>query len=174
MKKIIPSFIFLILFTGVQVLHAQYVQLNAAQKKEVENATLMGVNGKRFNVSKYRGKVVMLDFWATWCHPCVASMPTEDKLAKEFPNDFVVIAVSPEMNDTKQQVEEFIKNHNYKFKYAFGKKLAKQLMIQGIPYKVFLSPKGKFIKVEMGSYGPKKDYHDIKTIIEKYKAGSSK
>ncbi|HKJ30815.1 MAG TPA: TlpA disulfide reductase family protein [Balneolales bacterium] len=173
MKKIIASLMLLFLFGGTQLVHAQYVQLSAGQKKAVENATLMDMNGNKFNVSKYHGKVVMLDFWETWCHPCIASMPTENKLAKEFPNKFVVIAVTPGFNDSRNKVKAFIKNHNYKFHYAYGKKLAQKLMISGIPYKVFLSPKGKFIKVEMGSYGPQKDYHDIKSIIEKYNSKNS-
>ena len=172
MKKIVTFFVLLFLFAGMQMAQAQYIQLSAGQKKAVENATLHNMDGSKFNVSKYKGKVVMLDFWATWCHPCVASMPTENKLAKQFPNKFVVIAVSPGFNDTKQKVKSFIKNHNYKFHYAYGKTLAQKLMISGIPYKVFLSPKGKFIKVEMGSYGPQKDYNDIKSIIEKYSSSS--
>jgi len=174
MNKIIASFVLLLFFTAPRLAHAQYVQLNADQKKEVENATFKGLDGNTVNVSDYKGKVVMIDFWETWCHPCIASMPTEDKLAREFPDKFVVLAVTPGFNDSKQQVKKFVKDHNYKFHFAYGKKLAKQLMISGIPYKVFLDPKGNFIKVEMGSYGPQKDYHDIKSIIEKYNPGNSK
>jgi thiol-disulfide isomerase/thioredoxin len=56
---------------------------------------LQGLNGTSFNLAQYRGKVVVLNFWATWCLPCAAEMPSLDRLAAiEDPGRVSVIAVS--------------------------------------------------------------------------------
>lgn len=166
MKKIFASTVVtLLLLAAVQLAMAQDISLNSKQIKAVENASFSGLNGNTINLKSFRGKVVMIDFWDTWCHPCVSSMPTENRLVKDFPKKFAVIAVAAGFNDSKSNVERFIKAHNYKFHYAYGSDLTNTLMITGIPYKVFLGPDGKFLKVEMGSYGEKQDYQNIKNII---------
>jgi thiol-disulfide isomerase/thioredoxin len=52
------------------------------------------VNGKQVPLSAYRGKVVLLNFWASWCPPCVEEMPSMDELQKVYGDDLVVLAVS--------------------------------------------------------------------------------
>ena len=167
MKKIIVSSLFaLLLLLSARFSMAQDISLNPKQIKAVEQATFTGLNGKTISLKDYRGKVVMIDFWDTWCHPCIESMPTENQLVKDFPKKFTVIAVAAGYNDSKSNVESFVKAHDYKFHYAYGSDLTNTLMITGIPYKVFIGPDGKFIKVEMGSYGEKQDYENIKSIIK--------
>lgn len=170
MKKILASSLFIaFFFAGTTALFAQNsIQLSPRQIKDVENASFNGLHGNKISLKSYRGKVVMIDFWDTWCHPCVSSMPTEDKLVRQFPKKFAVIAVAAGFNDSKSNVEKFVKAHNYKFRYAYKSNLTSILMISGIPYKVFIGPKGKFIKAQMGSYGEKIDYKNIKSIITKY------
>lgn len=166
MKKTLSSALLtLLLLAAAQLVMAQEISLNPNQIKAVENASFTGLNGNKINLKDYRGKVVMIDFWDTWCHPCVSSMPTENQLIKDFPKRFAVIAVAAGFNDSKSNVKRFIQAHNYQFHYAYGSDLTNTLMITGIPYKVFIGPKGKFLKVEMGSYGEKQDYQNIKKII---------
>jgi thiol-disulfide isomerase/thioredoxin len=53
-----------------------------------------GVLGARLSLDATRGKVTIVDFWATWCGPCLRSMPALDALAARYPNDLTVIAVN--------------------------------------------------------------------------------
>jgi thiol-disulfide isomerase/thioredoxin len=55
---------------------------------------LEDLHGKRVSLEQYRGKVVLLDFWATWCGPCRMSMPVLEKLQAEFAGNLVLLAVN--------------------------------------------------------------------------------
>jgi thiol-disulfide isomerase/thioredoxin len=137
--------------------------------KYVENASFTSLKGKKVSVSDFKGKVVLIDFWETWCKPCVASMPTLSKLQKEFPNKLKVLDVTPGFVNTKKDARAFAKKHDYSFTYLMDtNNLHKKLHIQGIPYKIFIDPSGKFIKTVKGSQGPKIDYKRIKRLVEKY------
>lgn len=148
-----------------QIQNPDRVRLTPNQIRSVENASFTDLQGNTFKLSDFRGKVVMIDFWETWCKPCINSMPIVNQLVKAYPKNFVVIAETPGISDTRDQVKEFVSKHDYKFHFAFGGNLAGKLQITGIPYKVFIDPNGKFISVMMGSDGPSLDFKEIQEII---------
>lgn len=136
----------------------------------VEQASFTDLNGNTVSVSDYKGKVVLIDFWETWCRPCLATFPTLEKLQQEYPENFVVLAVTPGFSDTKEDAQSFAKNHDYSFNYLLDStKLHEKLEVQGIPFKVYIDAEGNFIKQSMGTAGPEGDYEMIKKIIEKHK-----
>jgi len=70
------------------------------------------LDGKKVKLSDFRGKVVLLDFWATWCPSCIAEIPTIKKAAKRFEGKpFVILAVS--LDDTRSDVKAFVKGANF-------------------------------------------------------------
>lgn len=76
--------------------------------------TLKDLSGKTVSLERLEGKVVFLNFWATWCPPCVVEMPSMEKLHKEFSNDgLVILAIN--YRETPEQVEAFIKRHKLTF-----------------------------------------------------------
>jgi thiol-disulfide isomerase/thioredoxin len=134
-----------------------------------EQASFTTLKGKKISVSDFKGKVVLIDFWETWCKPCLASMPTLSKLQKKYPQKLKVLAVTPGFVNTKKDAQTFAKDHDYDITYVLDTNdLHKKLHVRGIPFKVFIGPNGKFIKKMMGSHGPKGDYRHIKKIVEKY------
>jgi len=71
--------------------------------------TLMSLDGEEISLSDFKGKVVILDFWATWCPPCVKEIPHFNELAKEYEDDgLVVFGVSVD-RDGAPAVEKFTK-----------------------------------------------------------------
>jgi thiol-disulfide isomerase/thioredoxin len=139
-------------------------------KQYVEQAVFTNFDGEKVPISKFEGKVVLIDFWETWCKPCIASFPTLQKLQETYNDDFAVLAVTPGFTDTKEDAEEFAQDHDYSFNYLMDSNgLHKKLGVQGIPFKVFVDANGEFIKKSMGSYGPEEDYKKIKKIIEEHK-----
>jgi thiol-disulfide isomerase/thioredoxin len=76
-----------------------------ADRQAPEFAFQMVADGSPHSLSEYRGKVVLLNIWATWCPSCREEMPDLDRLQQQYGNDgLVVIAVSDE---TKEQIEKF-------------------------------------------------------------------
>lgn len=76
--------------------------------------TLNTLDGKKVSLKDFKGKVVFLNFWATWCPPCVVEMPSMEALHKRFKdNGLVVIAVNSE--ETEKKVSKFIRKKGYTF-----------------------------------------------------------
>lgn len=138
--------------------------------KYVEQASFTTLDGnKTVAVSDFKGKVVVIDLWETWCKPCIASFPTLEKLQKDFPKHLKILAVTAGFTDTKADAKKFVDNHDYELTFLFdSNKLHKKLHVSAIPYRIFISPNGNFIKTEMGNHGPKGDYRQIASVVKKY------
>ncbi len=87
------------------------------------------------------GKVRIVEFWATWCPPCVASIPHMNDIAKEFKNDVVVIGVSSEQ---KQKVVDFQKKTKMDYHVAVDpqRRMQNLIGIKGIPHAIIVSDEG--------------------------------
>ena len=108
-----------------------------------EDFRLVDLEGKQQSLSQYRGKVVLVNFWATWCKPCTTEMPamqtTYDKLRDK---GFVVLAINELEDDAK--VREHIKQHGHTFPVLMDRenKVANQFGVFGLPVSVFIDEKG--------------------------------
>ena len=85
-------------------------------------------------LSKYQGKIVYMDFWASWCPPCLESLPFLETLHKKFPKeDFKIIAIN--IDEEKDQAKAFLKNHpiSYLNLYDPEGNIGKKLRVQNMP-----------------------------------------
>jgi len=67
---------------------------------------LPDLKGQEVSLDQFKGKVVMLDFWATWCGPCQMTMPVIEKLEKEYSGILVVLAIN--LQESKEEVAEYV------------------------------------------------------------------
>ena len=139
------------------------------EAEAVEQATFVDLDGNNVPISRFEGKVVLIDFWETWCKPCLASFPTMQQLMDDYPDRFVVLAVTPGFTNSREDAREFAREHDYDFVYLYDEnKLHQKLNVQGIPFKVFVDAEGNFIKKSLGSSGPKGDYQQARDIIREH------
>lgn len=109
MKKLILFISCLFLLTS-----AQAQDLKPWKGGPTPPLALNGINGKPIKLEDYRGKVVMVQFWATWCPPCRKEMPSMMRLqAKLAGKPFVILAVN--MGETEKEVKDFLTQVNADF-----------------------------------------------------------
>jgi peroxiredoxin len=121
-------------------------KLEATDKKRQEaDFTLTDLNGKPWTLHDLRGKVVLVNFWATWCPPCRKEMPDIQKLSSRFAKDgLVVLAISDE---EVAKVKPFIANAKYTYPILLdtGRKVSDALDVEGIPKTFIYDREGKLV-----------------------------
>ena len=110
---------------------------------------LHDLKGAPHALEDYRGKPVLLNFWATWCVPCAAEMPLLNEMQKQYQGRVLFIAASIDDEDMKSQVAAFIKKHQGEALTVMMGATLDSLddfgVNQGMPGTVFLDSEGKIV-----------------------------
>jgi peroxiredoxin len=130
---------------------AEKVQAALAVGTAFPDFDVKDLDGKPLSVAGYKGKVVMLDFWATWCGPCVGEVPNVAAVyAKYHDKGFEIIGISLDRDGDKTKLTTFTKEHNMPWRqYYDGKywtnELAVKYGVQSIPATYLLDGSGNII-----------------------------
>jgi len=94
-----------------------------SRSKAAEDFALPSLDGSTFRLAEHRGKIVLVNFWATWCPPCLEEMPAMERLWRKHKDaGFVLVAVS--VDTDPQKVTPFVNEHKLTFPVAFDTKMA--------------------------------------------------
>lgn len=97
-------------FAATRALHDELFPITLGSKAPTFEATTLDAQAVKRTLDDYRGKVVLLNIWATWCTPCIVEMPTMEALHREFRNsDLRVVAVSIDQPQTEDAIRRFVK-----------------------------------------------------------------
>jgi thiol-disulfide isomerase/thioredoxin len=114
--------------------------------------TLTSLEGKTMPLPNREGKYVLLDFWATWCAPCVADQPHLRAVAQRFSGrkDFMMIGVSLDFEE--KELRGFLNSRGLSWPQAFGdtaRAAAERCGVTGIPVLLLIDPKGKIAAADV-------------------------
>lgn len=114
--------------------------------------SLPGLDGRMISLSDYRGKVVVVNVWATWCPPCVDEMPSLEKLYQQFKaENFTILAVSIDTAGAAA-VAPFMKKHGLTFPVLLDTKLSIRTTYRttGVPETFIVNQQGILVKKVIG------------------------
>lgn len=148
----------------------QGMQNQEAGKPLAPDFTLVDLEGKTIKLSDYRGKIVILNFWATWCPPCREEIPDLIKVSEELSKgeDAVVLAVNLTNGyngENPDRVKKFVKDNKMTMKILLDEKeeAASQYGIASIPTTFFINRDGTVYGYEIKSMG----YQDFMGVVNK-------
>ena len=136
-------------------------ELDIAVGKESPDFTLKNLDGEEVSLSDYRGKIVLINFWATWCTWCDKEMPDLQKLDDEN-DDLVVLAV--DVMEKQDVVKEYIDNGKYDFEVVLDEdgEIARTYLVSGFPTSYFVDEEG----VLLGGVPRAMTYEEMTSVLE--------
>lgn len=111
---------------------------------------LTDLTGQEISLDQYKGKIVMLDFWATWCGPCRMTMPLLEKLQKEYTNNMVLLAIN--LQESEDVVREYMRQQGLSSHVLLDKKgsLGEIYGTDAIPMQVLIDKEGIIRDIKTG------------------------
>jgi peroxiredoxin len=119
---------------------------------EAPDFALDNLEGSTMSLKDFQGKVIFLNFWATWCGPCRYEMPAMEKLWQKFKEEsFVILAVN--VRERKEEVSSFMKANAYTFPVLLDSRgtLANNYGIRAYPTTFLLDPEGRIVGGALGA-----------------------
>lgn len=113
--------------------------------------TISGLAGEKLEMAKLRGKVVVIDFWATWCGPCRAQQPLYEAVKKRFESNPDVVFLNLSTDEDRSLVKPFLDKNGWKKTVYFDDGLAGLLRVSSIPTTVVFNARGE-VSARMNGY----------------------
>ncbi len=114
---------------------------------EIDRVKLTDLNNRSIDLGQYSRKVLFINFWATWCKPCIIEMPSIQNAQDILKNENIEFLIGS--NETTEQIEKFKSEHEYNFNYVRVENL-EELNITAIPATFIFNKESKLVFSEMG------------------------
>ena len=150
---------------GEAVFGAEPVKAAVKPEKDRKTApefTLKDANGQTVHLADYKGKVVLLDFWATWCGPCKVEIPWFIEFEQQFKDrGFAVLGVSMD-EDGWEVVKPYIQDRKINYRVVLGNEEVSQIYggLDSLPTTLLLDRQGKIASIHIGLSRGKEEFRD--------------
>lgn len=120
---------------------------------EAPDFVLSNLEGKQVSLDDFKGRVVLINFWAKWCSPCVQEMPSIDRLNTAVKEDGIVV-LTINIGESKSAISEFINDNNYKFETLLDKSktVSSKFGVRSIPSTFIINKKGEITGTKIGAH----------------------
>lgn len=110
--------------------------------------TLTGLDGKSYTLSDFKGQPVVVNFWGTWCEPCVREMPAIQRQYDKW-KDKGLVVLALNLDESKVTVQSFARQYNMTFPVLFDKELRMRdrYAVRSYPTTFFVDSAGKIVKI---------------------------
>jgi thiol-disulfide isomerase/thioredoxin len=131
------------------------------------NFTIKDMNGVDVNLASFKGKVILLNFWATWCGPCKLEIPDLVELQRDYGDDLVVLGFS--VDDTAEQIRPYAAEYkmNYPVLVGLGHENVQEAYgpLFGIPVSVLIDRQGRIAKKMSGIRSKEQFDREIQAVL---------
>ncbi len=130
--------------------------------------TLPDLNGRKVSLDQYKGQIVMLDFWATWCGPCRMTMPLLENLSKEYRGTMTLLAIN--LQEPFGTVREYVQKQNINSEVLLDEhgSIGEVYGTDSIPMQVVIDKQGIVRHIQVG-FSPKMA-SQLRSIIQSLRA----
>ncbi len=158
----------ILIFTVICFALSAFVFAQNLQSKKVPDISLKDLKGKTVKIADFKGKVVLLNFWATWCAPCLAEVPELIKWQKEYENQGLQIIGITYPPTNRAKTRNFARRNKINYPILFGSKETKALFDSGetMPLTVVIDKDGNIIEVIEGIIFPEEFDEKIKPLLK--------
>jgi thiol-disulfide isomerase/thioredoxin len=118
--------------------------------EQVRDFPIVRTDGSSFRLADLRGKVVVIDFWATWCPPCVAELPSIARLAAD-PRLKEVAFLCVATDESAETVRDFLRDKDWPMTVLHATSLPNVFTTDGIPATFLIAPDGRTVAMEVGA-----------------------
>ncbi len=126
--------------------------------------TLTRLDGSPLKLDEQRGKVIVMNFWATWCGPCLTEMPLFEKAIAKFKDDKEVFFLAITTDEDRDLVAPFLKQYKFNLPVAYADYLNDHFAVSSIPTTIILDRKGE-VSFRQAGFNPREDF--IEALSEK-------
>ncbi len=177
-KILILSIIFIFIMSGA-VVGYNYLKNNynidledeSIDKIKSPDFTVYDINNKEVNLSDYKGKNVVINFWASWCPPCKYEMPYFQNATEKYKDknvEILMLNLTDGYRETVDSATKYMKENNFDMNLLFDKNLeaATKYQVQGVPRTIFIDKEGYIVKDYTGAMEQDVLYDEIDKLIK--------
>jgi peroxiredoxin len=155
-----------LIWTTALLLASTVAQAQDAQKAPA--LTIKDIRGRSIRLSDYKGKIVLLNFWATWCPPCRAEMPDLVKMQRQYAKQGLQVIGVTYPPETLREVRQFARRLGVNYPIALGTKETKALFDKGetLPLTVVIDRDGNIQSIIEGILLPEEFEQKVKPLLK--------
>jgi thiol-disulfide isomerase/thioredoxin len=133
--------------------NSQTTQENNEQATLAPDFTVFDENGNEVKLSDFRGKPVVLNFWATWCYYCKEEMPDFNKAYEAYPEvQFLMVNATDGVQETKEKAMQYVKDEGFQFPVVYDTEMdaVSAYYVQSFPSTFFINANGELVTYANG------------------------